>query len=238
MSVVWNDVPHAIGLLSGILSALAFVPYIFDVIRGQTEPQRSSWLIWSILGTIALFSQIYEGALESLYFAGVQVSGTILVFLLSVRKGFGAYIRTRDILVLGAATLGVLLWYYTDNSGYALAITISISLLGGSLTVLKAYEAPESETLLTWVLSFVASIFALFAVGSFAPILLAYPLYLFTLYGAFIIAIFAGRARRRPVLPQPFEDVVARIPVRHETDGPLIVADRLDRVRADNSVDP
>lgn len=176
----WEGWLFALGVLSGALSAIAYVPYIIDTVRGKTGPQRSSWLIWSILGFIALFSQIYEGASASLWFAAVQVAGTVIVFLLSISKGFGAYIKTPDVLVLGAATAGVLLWYWTDTSAYALAITISISLLGGSLTAAKAYQDPDSETLSTWVVSFIASALAVVAVGSLTPILLAYPLYLLT----------------------------------------------------------
>ena len=69
------------GIASGALSTFAYIPYIIDTVARRTQPQRASWLIWSVLGSIALISQIYEGATSSLWFAGVQVSGTIIVFL-------------------------------------------------------------------------------------------------------------------------------------------------------------
>ena len=46
------------------------------------------------------------------------------------------------------------------------------------------------------MVSIIASIFAIIAVGSFDPILLAYPLNLFTLYAIFIGAIVLGRWRQ------------------------------------------
>jgi hypothetical protein len=189
-------------LLSAVLSTFAFLPYILDTLRGRTRPQRASWLIWSILGSIAFFSQVFEGATHSLWFAGIQVSGTFLVFLLSIWLGVGGFLHARDRLVLLAAAGGLMAWYLTDTAVYALAITISISLLGGVVTVCKAFEEPDSETMTTWAVSFAASLCAIFAIGRLDWVLLAYPLYLFTLNGTIVLAIMAGRMRglRTPTL--------------------------------------
>ncbi len=184
------------GVASGVLSTFAYIPYILDTLARRTHPQRASWLIWSVLGSIAFFSQVFEGASSSLWFAAVQVTGTIIVFALSIRSGTGAYLSRSDYAILFAASVGLVLWYFTENAGYALAITISISLLGGLATAIKAYKDPESETLVTWVVSLIASVCAVMSVGRFDPVLLAYPLYLLTLYTAFVVAILMGRARR------------------------------------------
>lgn len=184
------------GVASAVLSTIAFFPYIIDTIARRTRPHRASWLIWSVLGSIAFCSQVFEGASSSLWFAGVQVTGTIIVFVLSIRSGFGGYLSRSDYLILVAASVGLVLWYFTDNAAYALAITISISLLGGLATAVKAYNDPDSETLVTWVISLLASVCAVMSVGKLDPVLLAYPLYLLTLYSAFVIAIILGRARR------------------------------------------
>ena len=182
------------GVLAAVLSACAYVPYIADTITGRTRPQRASWLIWSVLGSIAVASQIAEGASSPLWFAVVQVGATIVIFALSTRRGSGTYLTRSDGVVLAIAGLGLILWWVTDRAAYALAITISISLIGGLPTALKAYKDPETETLSTWLLSMVASLFALLAVGSFDLVLLAYPLYVLTLYAVFVSAIYLGRS--------------------------------------------
>ena len=194
------SLPVAFGLMSGLLSLFAYAPYIRDTLAGRTQPQRASWLIWSVLGSIAFLSQVYEEAGSSLWFAGVQVGGTIAVFLLSIRRGVGGFADGKDCLVLTYAAAGLVLWYATENAAYALAITIGISLLGGAVTVAKAYRAPESETVSTWFLSFVASCCAILAVGAVDWVLLAYPLYLFTLNGAIVGAVMLGRLRDAAVV--------------------------------------
>lgn len=187
------------GILSGVLGIVAYLPYIIDTIAGRTQPQRASWLIWSVLSAIAFFSQVFEGATTSLWFAGVQVTGTVVIFLLSIAVGVGRFLSRSDYVLLLVAAFGVWLWYETDSAAYALAITISISLLGGVVTVVKAYRDPDSETSATWSLSWIATVFAILSVGQADPVLLAYPLYLFTLNGAIVTAILLGRLARRPI---------------------------------------
>lgn len=188
------------GLLSAVLSTFAYVPYIRDTLRRRTQPQRASWLIWSMLSIIAFWSQVYEGATDSLWFAGVQSGGTVIVLLLSIWFGVGGFLNRRDAFVLLIAAGGLVAWYLTETAIYALAITISISLLGGAVTVVKAYWNPESETLSTWIWCFVASVFAILAVGKVDWVILAYPLYLFALNGAIVAATLLGRARTKTAI--------------------------------------
>ena len=196
------------GLLSGVLSVYAFIPYIVDTARNRTHPQRASWLIWSVLGSIAFFSQLYEGAGASLWFAAVQVSGTILVFILSIRCGSGTYLKRSDFAILLIALIGLILWHLTENAAYALAITISISLMGGSVTIIKAFKEPESETMSTWVISLIASVCALVSVGKLDFILLAYPAYLFVLYSAIVLAMLLGKLIKREIASQLRSEIV------------------------------
>ena len=194
--------PEALfGLMSAVLSTFAFLPYILDTLRGRTQPQRASWLIWSLLGSIAFVSQVFEGASHSLWFAGIQVSGTIVIFLLSIARGVGGFVQAKDRLVLLAAAAGLGIWYLTDTPAYALGISVTISMLGGLVTICKAFKSPDSETMTTWAVSFVAAICAILAVGQLDWVLLAYPVYLLILNGGIVLAIVAGRLHglRRPV---------------------------------------
>lgn len=221
------DARLCFGVGAGLLSTIAFVPYILDTLAKRTRPQRASWLIWSVLGSIALGSQIYEGATSSLWFAGVQVAGTVIILLLSIRRGSGTFLSNTDFGILAAAGVGLVLWYFTETAAYALAITISISLLGGLATAVKAFYAPHSETLSTWVISFIASIFAVLSVGKADLILLAYPVYLLVLYLAFIIAILLGRVRRAAATLMPgtiYFIRPMRAALRTTADGIIVVA--------------
>ncbi|WP_299298577.1 hypothetical protein [uncultured Tateyamaria sp.] len=191
-----GDALRLAGIASALLSCLAFLPYARDTLTGRTQPQRASWLIWSVLGSIALGSQVYEGATTSLWFASIQVGGTILIFLLSIARGSGRFLKPGDGWVLMAAAVGMALWMVTDTAIYALAITITISLLGGAVTIRKAYADPQSETMAMWMCSLVAATLAVVSVGRLDWVLLAYPLYLLVLNGGIVIAMILGRGAR------------------------------------------
>ncbi|MCY4178974.1 MAG: hypothetical protein OXC60_07370 [Litoreibacter sp.] len=183
------------GFLAGVLSLGCFIPYVIDTLRRQTQPDRASWLIWSVLGSISFFSNIYEGATSSLWFVGVQVGSTIGICVLSIWLGAGQYLSRKNKIVFGIASLGLVAWYFTETAVYALAISIAISLIGGLVTVEKAYRNPDSETLVTWVMGLVAAGFAALSVGQLDLVLLAYPFYLITLYAAIVCAVMLGRLR-------------------------------------------
>lgn len=100
-------------------------------------------------------------------------------------------------MVLLAAFVGLVLWYASDGAAYALFISCGISLLGGSVTVYKAYLDPDIETISFWTISFVASVFAMASVGRVDPVLMAYPAYLLILKSSIITATVLGRGVQR-----------------------------------------
>ena len=185
-----------IGIFAGILSASAFVPYIRDILGKTTKPERASWLIWTVLTSIAFFSQLAKGASNSLWQPGLETVGIVIILLLSLKYGVGGFTK-RDILALLAASIGLILWYFTREAAVALYISIGIDSIGTVLTVVKAYEDPGSETMSTWVIVCIAGLLSMVAVGQWNIILLSYPFYIFTANGATALAMVLGRKPKR-----------------------------------------
>ncbi len=181
-----------IGLASGALAIVMYAPYIRDMLKGTTHPHRASWLIWSSLGLIAFFSQLAKGATNSLWMTAAQTLGTMAVFILSIKFGTGGFSRLDRVSLLAAA-FGIVLWYLTSDALYALLITIAVDAIGAALTAKKAYQRPESETLITWVLSAASGILGTLAVGALNPTLMLYPLYVFVANSCVITGILLGR---------------------------------------------
>ena len=184
------------GIIAGILSGIAVIPYVRDILLHKTKPERASWLIWSVLGSIAFFSQLAEGATWSLWLTGINTIGVLIIFILAIKYGMGGLAR-RDTYALIAAGFGLILWYLTRHAFIALFVTIGIDLIGQTLTVIKTYAVPESETLSTWVLVSTAGIFSMLSVGAWDWILLLYPFYIFLANFSVVVAIYAGRNKKR-----------------------------------------
>lgn len=183
-----------LGLLSGIISVICYVPYARDILLHKTKPERASWLIWTVLGSIAFFSQLAKGATDSLWMPGVQTFGVLTIFLLSIPYGEGG-LKHRDIKALLFAILGIILWFFTKEAAFALFITILVDIAGSLLTIVKAYEDPKSETLSTWFLAGLSGFLAVFAVGSLNWILLSYPIYIGIINWAVVVAMVLGRKK-------------------------------------------
>lgn len=183
--------------IAAALSSLAFFPYITDTLAGRTQPQRSSWLIWSVLSAISLASQWAEGAEASLLYAAIQCGGSVFIFCLATTRGVGTYAQGKDAAALFLAGCGLGLWLGTDNGAYALLISCAISLTAGVVTMAKALARPESETFAKWVIALLAACFALGSVGQIDPVLMIYPAYLFVLSAGVVLSILTGRLRAR-----------------------------------------
>ncbi|MDD2807709.1 MAG: hypothetical protein PHW95_04300 [Patescibacteria group bacterium] len=179
------------GYLSGITILLSFVPYIRDIFKRTTKPERVSWLIWSLLGSISFFSQLAEGASYSLIMTGAQAIGDLFIFILAIKYGFGGLIK-RDIIAFIGAILALWLWYLTSEAAIALFIVIFIDATGVVLTVIKSYQKPTSETVSSWALTFLGGLLGCLAVGKVNFILLAFPIYICLASLSVLIAIKLG----------------------------------------------
>src|SRR6478672_7145441 len=93
------------GLLAGVATVLAIVPYVRDVLRGTTRPHRGSWLIWTVLSIVVFASQLADGGTWSLIMVAAQTVLTGLVFVLSIWRGEGGVSRG-DITIMAIAGLG------------------------------------------------------------------------------------------------------------------------------------
>ena len=172
-----------------------------------------------MLSLISFFSQVHEGAALSLWFSGTQVTVTVVIFLLSVKLGHGRYFSKVNKKLYAIAAIGLVTWFLSDSSIYALGISIGISLLGGSRTVIKAYRYPGTETISAWMMALVASIFGVASVGQLNMVLLAYPLYLVAIYTAITFALLVGRlAQTRTIKKQEMQHITfSRKSIRSNT---------------------
>lgn len=182
------------GYASGLLIFLGTIPYIRDIFVHTTKPQRATWFIYTVLGSISFFSQLAEGATFSLWLTGIDTFSIVLIFLLSIRYGVGGFGK-KDTIALIVAGVALGIWYITKEAAFALYLVIGIDAVGTYLTVDKTYKDPESETLSAWVLCAVAGACAMIAVGSLNIVLLSYPLYICIANSIVSLTIIIGRKK-------------------------------------------
>lgn len=175
-----------VSITSGLLCLIAYVPYIRNILKGRTKPERMSWLLWFVLGMISFSAQASLGATFSLVLSAVLTLGSLVIFILSLRFGTGGLTR-RDMVALVLSVVGFGLWIVTNRPLIALCINIVIGSLGTLLTILKIKEQPNSETSSTWLLASIAGLLSLLSINRIEFSLMAYPVYIVvTNFGVFM----------------------------------------------------
>lgn len=162
---------------SVVLVCVGQPPYIIDMIKGKTKPERMTWFIFSVLGIIAFVSQTDLGASWSLLFSGVETAVSLLTFGLSLKFGVGGHTKL-DIFALTIAMVGVLVALVAHQPLISLLGVILADLMGTMLTVRKVYQRPGTETVISWLLAGIDSALGAMAVGRVDFKLILYPAYL------------------------------------------------------------
>jgi hypothetical protein len=191
--------PEVFAILSGAVVLIGGPPYLIDILKGKTKPQRTTWFIWSVQGVIAFGSQVSLGAHWSLVFAGMNAAGNLAVFLLSLKFGVGGGWKRIDVAALTIACVGLVVSLIAKAPLVALIGVIVADFAGVIPTLHKTYLLPKSETTITWLALGTSSLLAIFSVGSWKFSLLLYPLYMTFANYAVLVAQALGELSRKAV---------------------------------------
>ena len=183
-----------LGYTSGVLMILSVIPYTISIFKRETKPQRTTWLIWSILTFIAFFSQMAKGGTWSLLLTAGDTVAILIVFILSIKFGVGGF-RKIDILSLFGAGISLLFWYLTKEPAVALFLIIITDFIGANLTIQKSWRDPKSENWVGWAMCGVGGLLGTLAVGEWNIILLSFPIYI-CLINFLMAGIILGRKRK------------------------------------------
>ena len=189
------------GISASILGIIGAAAYIRDTYHRKTKPHRFAWFIFLVVSIISFASQYALGAEASLFFAGWFICNNVIIFSLSLRKdgGYGG-VTAANILGLGLALLGIVLWVTLSSPLAALLSVLTAEIIGALMIIIKSYKHPGTETLLMWALGLVGSGLNILAVGTYDPALLAFPVYLFVANIAVVGAIILGRRMKRTTI--------------------------------------
>ncbi len=176
------------GICAGILSFLAFVPYIVSTLRGQNRPNRATWIIWGVLGFILLGSYKAAGATDALWLSVANALAFSAVVILSFKYGEGGW-GALDGICLTIAIFGIFLWWYFSSPLLALYLSVAIDFVGALPTLKKAYLKPAEENRLAWILFWIANTLNLFALNEWNFAMAFYPVYMFLITGTLSIIL-------------------------------------------------
>jgi hypothetical protein len=175
----------ALGIASGIFGIGSNVPYIRDMLRGQTKPNVVSYIIWLTLDVISFAAEWNAGLSWSIVILAAAVLNGFMIVALSL-GGYGYKEHNWvDWSCLALGIIALFFWWATNNPLTALVLTLIASILADIPTVAKTYREPRTELALAWFIGAFAGFLAIFSAAKWDAANLIFPVY-FLLEGAAI----------------------------------------------------
>jgi hypothetical protein len=157
------------------LTLIAFLPYIRSIITGTVRPHVFSWVIWGTTTFVVFLAQLEDNAGAGAWPIGVSGTITILVAGLAYLKRGDVSITGADWFFLLAALSSLPFWYFTADPLWAVVILTIVDLFGFGPTIRKAYNFPQSESVLFFVLFMTRNILVLAALENYSLTTVLFP---------------------------------------------------------------
>lgn len=164
-------------LISSVLALISPLIYSRAIIKGEAKPHRTTRLVLLIITALTTASLFAQNNHVAIYLAAVSTLQSILIFILSLKRGMGGWAKS-DIVCLLVATIGVILWQVTKNPVIALYFAIGADFTGMIPALIKTYKFPHTEIWSFFLLDVFAAGFSLLAVRVWTVEQYAYPIYI------------------------------------------------------------
>jgi hypothetical protein len=166
-------------ILGAIISLLGSSTYARATLLGSAEPNRVSWLMWTLAPLIAFAAEIAEHVgLQSLLTFAVGF-GPLLVVIASF-AGPRAFARlTRLDIVCGLLSVTALIaWAITGTGDVAIAFSVLSDLAAAIPTLRKAFREPHTESAFVFIASGIGATITLLTIAHWRLASFAFPLYI------------------------------------------------------------
>ena len=157
------ELKEVFGVVAGVLSVVAFFPYVYSIIKGKTKPARATWFIWTAVTVMLFLSYKDVGGGSAIWLSLGYVIGVGVTALLSIKYGKGGW-SFLDRAVLALSILVIFIWWGTGSALLALVMTMFADVLGAIPTIKHSYLNPEEESRIAWSIGLFANFINLFAI--------------------------------------------------------------------------
>lgn len=165
--------------------------YVRDTIRGNTQPNRVSWLMWavaSLIGTAASLSAGIRWAVLPVFMAGF---GPLLVLTASFVNPKAYWkLEIFDYLCGTFSILALVLWAITREPLVAILFAILSDGFAAIPTLIKCWQHPETESAGPYITGFFNVLTSFFAMKAFDLTNLALPTYFVIINLILAIAVY------------------------------------------------
>ena len=172
---------HAlIGEVAGVLEFVQCLFYIRATIKHEIKPDRVTWWIIALVSGMISVNYWQIGAHETIWLPVAYTLGSLIIAILSLTYGEGAFrLHMLDRVCLAGALLSALVWWWLSAPFLSLLMNVCTEFVGLIPTIVKAYKRPWTEDKMAWTITSSASLLNLFAIDQWVVTIMLYPLYVF-----------------------------------------------------------
>jgi hypothetical protein len=176
------------GLLGTIFTIVCFIPYIITILQGKTKPNRATWWVWAINGSILSLGNLAVGADYTMLPIICPVIAQWCIAILSIKHGEGGWNRF-DRRCLIASGISFILWRILKYDLIAIVLPLLIDILAALPTLKKSYYEPETEDLLTYILYTVGGLFTVLAITKWSFEIAITPIYILCINAVIVLLL-------------------------------------------------
>jgi len=185
------DTKVLLGQLAAGVDLGAYIFYFYSIVSGKNQPNRASWIIWTVIKAFILVGGYSDGARNTLWLPLAQMIGNGTIMIMAFRYGVGDW-KKLDKWCLGLAALSVIPLAFKMPM-LNLIIIMFVELLGTIPTFGKLLLREGEENLTAWVMINAACVFSVFSAEKWEFGLLLYPVYLVTLNSPILALVIRNR---------------------------------------------
>lgn len=188
-----------LGIIAVAIGLIGYVPYFRTILNGKTKPHAFTWLVWGSLTAIAFAGQLAGGGGAGAWVTGFTALTSFIIFGFALVRGVKDFPLTDWLCLLGCIVATVL-WLVTEDPLTAVILITIIDAVAFIPTIRKSYSNPNSEPVLTYMLSGLKFLIGIIALEYLSLVTVLYPASLVAANSVFVLMLIVRRRRLTPKL--------------------------------------
>jgi hypothetical protein len=186
-------------ILGALIILTGNAVYARDTVRGNTQPNRVSWMLWALAPMIAFAAEVVQGVgLNAVLALAVGVGPLLVVAASFLDPKAYARVTPFDAAcgVLSLIALGA--WAATGRGNVAILLSILADFLAAIPTIRKAYRYPHTEHAIAFLSGVAGATITLLTIKpeDWGVASAAFPAYIALDSGLIALLILMPRPRR------------------------------------------
>jgi hypothetical protein len=189
--------PSWILIIGAVLSVAGTWSYVVATVRGETQPNRVTWIMWAVAPLLAFAIEVQQGvgasSLATLLFGVLP----IFVLVASVKNPNGQWkVSWFDGVCGVVSVVGLVVWLSTNHPTWGLMAQVVADAVAGLPTLSKAMFHPQTESPFAFFTGVVNSALALLVLHHWTTAGALFPLSILIMNSLIVLFITTRWAAR------------------------------------------